>query len=71
MDPATLTSIVQAIVTIVTTLSGVWAMFNKKNTDLEKKLGSRINNLEHQVKMSNQMMSRRNESVSGDHKNQM
>lgn len=52
MDQGTITAIVQAIVTIITTLSGVWAIFNKKNTELEKKLGSRLNNLETQLRAS-------------------
>ena len=52
MDSATLTAIVQAIVTIITTLSGVWAIFNKKNEELDKKLNSRLNNLETQIRAS-------------------
>lgn len=36
MEPATLTAVVQAIVTIITTLSGVWAMFNKKTEKLSQ-----------------------------------
>lgn len=68
MDPATLTSIIQAIVTVITTLSGVWAIFNKKNAEMEKKLGSRINNLEHQVKMNNQMLNRNRETIISENK---
>lgn len=68
MDPATLTAIIQAIVTIISTLSGVWAIFNKKNADLERKLGSRMNNLEHQVRMSNINLHKRNDSNSFDGK---
>lgn len=56
MDPATLTAIIQAIVTIITTLSGMWTMFQRQNSELERKLSSKIESLEYQVKMSNQFL---------------
>lgn len=56
MDSVTLTSIVQALVTIISTLGGIWAMFNKQNASLEKKLGSRISNVEYQLKQSNLLL---------------
>lgn len=31
MEPAMVTAIVQAVVTVISTLSGVWAIFNKQN----------------------------------------
>jgi len=72
MDSTVITAIVQAIVTIVTTLSGVWALFNKQsaqvskaNADLEKRLTSRLSNVEHQVKLSSL---RKPEILSNDHK---
>jgi hypothetical protein len=54
MDTATLTAIVQAIVTIVTTLSGVWAIFTKKNADLEQKLNTKIASLETELRYQRQ-----------------
>lgn len=54
MDSATLTAVVQAIVTIITTLSGVWAIFNKKNAELEEKLNSKISGLETELRYQRQ-----------------
>lgn len=68
MDPATLTSIIQAIVTIITTLSGVWAIFNKKNADLEKKLSERMDAIDNQVRQSNAMLARRQDLIYPDKK---
>lgn len=60
MEPSTLTAIVQAIVTIITTLSGVWAIFNKKNADLEAKLNQKISSLETELRYQRQNPSQSN-----------
>lgn len=54
MEPSTLTAIIQAIVTIITTLSGVWAIFNKKNAELETKLNTKIASLETELRYQRQ-----------------
>jgi uncharacterized membrane protein YfbV (UPF0208 family) len=71
MDPATLTAIVQAIVTILTTLSGVWAIFSKQNADLDKKLSARFDDLEQQVKLSNNLLNKRIQPVITETKHHM
>ena len=62
MDTATITAIVQAIVTIVTTLSGVWAIFNKKTQEMQQNFKSDMDALQFQIKQSNIEMSKKLDS---------
>ena len=51
MDTSTLTVVIQAFIQIVTILGGVWAMFNKKNADLEASLNQKISNLQAEMRL--------------------
>lgn len=53
MDPATLTAIIQGLVTIISTLSGVWAIFNKKTEEIKadnQELRLKLTSLDYQLK---------------------
>lgn len=51
MDTSTLTVVIQAVIQIVTILGGVWAMFNKKNAELESSLNQRIASLQSEMRL--------------------
>jgi hypothetical protein len=65
MDSETLTAIIQALVTIITTLSGVWAIFTKKTEEIKQSIGSRMDSLETEMKKNR---ARDASTRSGDYK---
>lgn len=55
--------VIQSVVQIFTIIGGIWAIFSKKTSDMEKKFEAKFNNLEYQVKSMNAASQRREEIV--------
>lgn len=51
MDTSVITAIVQGIVQIATIIGTIWALFNKKTSEIEQKLELRMNKLDHKMTM--------------------
>jgi hypothetical protein len=52
MDTSILTAIIQAVIQIATILGGIWALFNTKANEIERKFESRLNNIEYALRIS-------------------